>query len=179
MGGPSPTPAAGPQNVHLWGRFPDGGARNLQPFGRGAGPMWSVHCIAALHKCLGLLQCSWCGCARCAPPVLLAQYERAITAGKCTLPRHWGCIGTGGGGVRGGGEGALAGPPLLPASPYGPRRRRAENFEASILLALKAPEQSLGCQPQTLEGEEGGGGARGGEVPPPSSSPSSCGARPF
>ena len=30
------------------------------------------------------------------------------------------------------------------------------NFEASILLVPKAPEQNLGCQPQTLEGEEGG-----------------------
>ena len=35
-------------------------------------------------------------------------------------------------------------------------RRRAENFEASILLAPKAPKHKFGCQPQTLEGEEVG-----------------------
>ena len=38
-----------------------------------------------------------------------------------------------GGGSEGGGGGGdgLAGTPLLPGSPYGPRRRRAENFEKS------------------------------------------------
>ena len=66
-----------------------------------------------------------------------------------------------------GGGGGLAGTPLLPGSPYGPRRRRAESFEASIVLAPKAPKQNSGCQPQTLEGEEGGG------------PPSSCCVRPF
>ena len=45
----------------------------------------------------------------------------------------------------------MAGTPLLPGSPTVP-----ENFEASILLAPKAPKQNFGCQPQTLEGEEGG-----------------------
>ena len=35
-------------------------------------------------------------------------------------------------------------------------------FEAYILLAPKAPKQSFGCQPQTLEGEEGGGVQGGG-----------------
>ena len=55
-------------------------------------------------------------------------------------------------------SGGWLGPPLLPGSPYGPRQRRAETFEASILLAPKAPKQNFGCQPQTLEGEGGGGG---------------------
>ena len=55
-------------------------------------------------------------------------------------------------------------------------------FEASILLALKAPKQNFGCQPQTLQEEEGGGegvqgeGGRGGQGRYP---PSSCGVRPF
>ena len=65
------------------------------------------------------------------------------------------------GGLKGGG-GGLAGTPLLPGSPYGPRRRRAKHFEASILLAPKAPKQNFGCQTQTLEGEEGGLGGEGG-----------------
>ena len=56
--------------------------------------------------------------------------------------------------------------PLLPGSPYGPRRRRAKDFEASILLGPKGPKQNFGCQPQTLEGEEGGGGGPGGAYPP-------------
>ena len=59
-----------------------------------------------------------------------------------------------------GGGGGLAGTPLLLGSPYGPRRRRAKIFEASILLAPKAPKQNFGCQSQTLEGEEEGGGSR-------------------
>ena len=63
-----------------------------------------------------------------------------------------GGIQSGKGGVRGFGWD----PPLLPGSPYGPRRRRAKDFEASILLAPKGPKQKFGCQPQTLEGEEGG-----------------------
>ena len=33
---------------------------------------------------------------------------------------------------------------------------------ASMLLAPKAPKQNFGCQPPTLEGEEGGGGPGGG-----------------
>ena len=70
----------------------------------------------------------------------------------------------GGGGLRGGG------PPLLPGSPYGPRRRRAKKFEAQILLAPKAPKRNSGCQPQTLEGDEvGGRGFQGGLPPPPPS----------
>ena len=56
-------------------------------------------------------------------------------------------------GLKGGG--GLAGTPILPGSPYGPRRRRAGTFEASILLAPKAPEQNFGCQRQTSEGEGG------------------------
>ena len=70
-------------------------------------------------------------------------------------------------GVRGGlkgEEGGWAVTPLLLGFPYGPRRRRAKNFEASILLA---PKQIFGCQPQTLQGEEGEGGG------------SSYGVRPF
>ena len=59
------------------------------------------------------------------------------------------------------GGGGLAGPPLLPGSPYGPRRRRAEHFEAYILLAPKAPNGSL----KHWKGRRGGGGSRGG-VPP-------------
>ena len=58
----------------------------------------------------------------------------------------------------GGGEGVLAGTPLLPGSPYGPCRRRAKKIEALILLAPKAPKQNFGCQPQTLEEAEGGRG---------------------
>ena len=69
----------------------------------------------------------------------------------------------GGGLLRGVREGGLAGTPLLPGSPYGPRRRQAKIFEASILWAPKAPKQNFGCQPQTLEGEEGWGGSRGGK----------------
>ena len=78
--------------------------------------------------------------------------------------------GEGGGLKRGGGAGWL-GPPLLPGSPCGPRRRRAKTFEAQILLAPKAPKQKFGCPPQTLERK--GGGV---QEPPP---PSSCGVRPF
>ena len=59
--------------------------------------------------------------------------------------------GGGGGGLKGvgGGEGVWLGPP----SSLGPPRVPAE---AQILLAPKAPKQNFGCQPQTLEGEEGG-----------------------
>ena len=73
-----------------------------------------------------------------------------------------GCIRRGG---EGGWGGVWLGPPLLPGSPHGPRRRGAKKFEASILLAPNAPKQNSGCQPQTLEGEEGGPG--GGTPPPP------------
>ena len=77
-----------------------------------------------------------------------------------------GCIGKGGGVLKGrGGGGVWLGPPLLPGSPYGPHRRRAEIFEASIPWAPKVPKQNFGCQPQTLEAEEGG--QRGGVPPPP------------
>ena len=57
------------------------------------------------------------------------------------------------GSERGGG---VAGTPLLLGSPCG-----------LCLSAPKAPKQNFGCQPQTLEGEEGGlgggGGLRGGK----------------
>ena len=53
---------------------------------------------------------------------------------------------------EGGGFGWGPPPPrVLPMVP-------AKTFEASILLAQKAPKQNFGCQPQTLEGEERGGG---------------------
>ena len=83
-----------------------------------------------------------------------------------TVPRLGSAGGLGGGRAGGGqvGEGGdwgLAGTPLLPESPYGTRRRGAEHFEASILLAPKAPKQNFGCQPQTLEAEEWGGGGLG------------------
>ena len=42
-----------------------------------------------------------------------------------------------------------------------------KTFEAEILLAAKAPKQNFGCQPPTLEGEEGGGLGGGGVTPPP------------
>ena len=78
---------------------------------------------------------------------------------RLALAGGQGCIGRGGqgGGSERGGKGGLAGTPLLLGSPYGPRRRRAGNFEASVLLAPKAPKQNVGCQPQTLEGGGGGG----------------------
>ena len=60
----------------------------------------------------------------------------------------------------------MARTPLLPGSPYGPRRKRAEKFYAFILLAPKAPKQNFACQPQTLEGGEEGGGGLGGGTPP-------------
>ena len=59
-------------------------------------------------------------------------------------------------------------------SSQGPHMVPAENFEAEILSAPNAPKQNFGCQPQTLEGEEGGGVQGGGGVPP-----SSYGVRPF
>ena len=81
-----------------------------------------------------------------------------------------GCNRRGQGGTERGG-GGLAGTPLLPGSPSGPRRRGANFVEASILLAPKAWKQNVGCQPQTLEGDEGGGwgsggGVQGGVTPP-------------
>ena len=44
---------------------------------------------------------------------------------------------------------------------WSPPKAGQKFLEAEILLAPKAPKQNFGCQPQTLEGEEGGGG-----VPP-------------
>ena len=61
--------------------------------------------------------------------------------------------------LEGGGRGAGAPPP--PRVPLWPPPR-AEQFEASILLALKASKQVFGCQPQTLDGGEKGGGGGGG-----------------
>ena len=46
------------------------------------------------------------------------------------------------------------------------------------LLAPKAPKQNFGCQPQTLEGEEGGS-RRGGEGSRGGGGGSSCGVRPL
>ena len=58
-----------------------------------------------------------------------------------------------GGGLKGGGGWLVPpssqGPPMVPAE-GGPK-----TFEASILLAPKAPKQKFGSQPQTLEGEGG------------------------
>ena len=72
----------------------------------------------------------------------------------------------GGGGAEEGGGGRFGwdppssqGPPMVPAE-GGPK-----SFEASIRLAPKVPKQNFGCQPPTLEGEEGGPG--GGTPPPP------------
>ena len=45
-----------------------------------------------------------------------------------------------------------------------PAKGGQKKFKASILLALKALKQNFGCQPQTLEGEEGGGSWGGGGV---------------
>ena len=77
-----------------------------------------------------------------------------------------GCIRREGGALKGGGGGWL-GPPSSQGPPMVPRRRGAEHFEAEILLAPKAPKKNFGCQPQTLEGEEGGGGPGEGAPPPP------------
>ena len=63
---------------------------------------------------------------------------------------------------RGGGVGWDPPPPRVPL--WSPLKA---GQKASILLALKAPKQNFGCQPQTLAGEEGGGGSRGGGYPPP------------
>ena len=70
-----------------------------------------------------------------------------------------------GGGLKGGGIGRD------PPSSQGPPKAGPAIFEASILLAPKAPKQNFGCQPPTFEGEEGGPG--GGDPP------SSCGVGPF
>ena len=60
-----------------------------------------------------------------------------------------------GGSERGGG---LTGtPPSSQGPPVVPAKGGPKHFEASILLAPKAPKQNFGFRPQTLEGEEGGG----------------------
>ena len=72
--------------------------------------------------------------------------------------------------LEGGGGGLAGSPPpsSLPGYPCSSCRRWAKNVSAQILLASKAPKQKFGCQPQTLEREEGGPGGRGrGGVPPP------------
>ena len=85
------------------------------------------------------------------------------------IPQRPGCIRRGGrgGGSEGGGGGVWLEPPSSQGPPM-PRRGQAENIEASILLAPKAPKQNVGCQSQTLEGEEGEGrGVQGGGGGPP------------
>ena len=86
----------------------------------------------------------------------------------------------GGEGVVRGSEGeggGSAGPPSSYGPPVVPSEGGPKIFEASILLAPKVPKQTFGCQPQTLQEEEGGGegvqgeggrgGVRGGTTPPP------------
>ena len=50
----------------------------------------------------------------------------------------------------------MAGTPLLPGSPNGPRRRRGTIFK---LKSSWRRSKNFSCQPQILEGEEGGGGS--------------------
>ena len=99
----------------------------------------------------------------------LQRTEEARTRGAQGREVLEGGGGRGGGGLKGGarGGGGSAGspPPMVPAE------GRPKNFEASILLALKVPRQNCGCQPQTLQEEEGGG--QGGYPP------SSYAVRPF
>ena len=71
-----------------------------------------------------------------------------------------GCIRSGGAG----GEGGLAGTHPPPRVPLWSPPKVGQTFEASILLALKAPKQNFVCQPQTLEWE--GGWSREGVTPP-------------
>ena len=77
-----------------------------------------------------------------------------------------GCMRRGGGPEEGGGGlkgGALAGTPPPPRIPLWSPPKAGRKLGAQILLAPKAPKQNLGCQPQTLEVEEGG---PGGGYPP-------------
>ena len=94
--------------------------------------------------------------------------RRTESIPKSPPPRDVSEGGGGGGGLKGEGGGGWLGPPPPPRVPLwssaegGPkflkrksswhRRRRSKNF---------------GCQPQTLEGEEGGLGGKGGAPPPP------------
>ena len=107
------------------------------------------------------------------------EYARTLWSLEYEIPPPWYadfCIaggrdvlegGQGGkGGSEGGGGGGLAGTPVLPGSPYGPHGRRANNFEAEILLAPKARKQNFGCQPRALQGEDGGGGGSSYGVQP-------------
>ena len=147
---PSPGPLSG-------GAAWEGGTRAV---GHG---MWSARRGHSGHGCV---LCGGVGVGR-APPL---PYRRRgpggglCPGGQCKAITKQG-KGMGGGGSKGG---VWLGPPLLPGSPCGPRRRRAKHFEASILLAPKALKQNFGCQPQTLEGEGGGGlgGPGEGGTPP-------------
>ena len=62
-----------------------------------------------------------------------------------------------------GGGGGLTGTPLLPGSPYGPRRRRAENFLSVNPLGTKGAEAKFWLPASNIG--RGGGGVQGG-VPP-------------
>ena len=59
----------------------------------------------------------------------------------------------------------LAGKPLLLESPYGPRRRRAENFEVNP-LGTEGGEAKFRLSASNI-GRGGGGGSKGGTPPPP------------
>ena len=59
-------------------------------------------------------------------------------------------------GYQKGGRGFWLGTPSSFGPPVVPAEGGLKTFEAEILLALKAPKQNFGCQPQTLEGGEEG-----------------------
>ena len=102
--------------------------------------------------------------------LLVPSVNRVKRLDRQQLREGQGCIRSGGrrggGGLKGGERGVWLGPPSSLGPPMVPAEGGPKVFEASILLALKAPKQKFGCQPQTLEGEEGWG-VQGGVPPPP------------
>ena len=74
------------------------------------------------------------------------------------MPHAQGCIRRGGGGG--------AGTPLLPASPYGPRRRQAKKFSSLNPLGIEGAEAQFWLSASNI-GRGGGGGLVGGGGYPP------------
>ena len=94
----------------------------------------------------------------------------------CIARSDWasqGCIrmGVGGRDLKRG-WGVWLGPPLLPGSPYGPRRRQAEQLGSVNPLGTEGAEAKFWLSASNIG--RGGGGVRGGVPPSPS-----CGVRPF
>ena len=84
----------------------------------------------------------------------------ACTVAGAPVPRGQGCI------RRGWGGGGMAGTPLLPESPYGPRRRQAQNFKLKSSWHRRCRIKILAVSLKHWKGRRVGGSRGGGGMRP-------------